>query len=56
MDKFRRLVFMNNKTKYLDGKEVDKFIIGDYELEFAKRDAFTYVDVCIKFKKIKKKK
>ena len=56
MNKFHHLVFINNKTKYLDGKEVDKFIIGDYELEFAKRDVFKYVDVCINFKKLEKEK
>ena len=47
---------MNNKTKYLDGKEVDKFIIEDYELEFAKYDYSKYIDVWIKFKKLEKEK
>ena len=56
MNKFHNLVFISNKIKYQNGKEVDKFIIGDYELEFAKHDTSKYINVFIKCKKIGKEK
>ena len=53
MNKFHRLVFVNNKTKYLDGKEVDKFIIEDCEVEIGEHSS-QYVCIDVKLKKLEK--